>query len=111
MNRTPHVPMKQQIGQIMTRLRGPLPKAAVARELNITRQGVMKLEDGQVSVDRLDALAAQLGVRFELTVLVPSEEGVHGWLDLSVLDDDQVAPAWQHLLEARAAAAAETAGA
>jgi transcriptional regulator with XRE-family HTH domain len=58
--------MRQQAGALLTRLRGSVTRTAVADRLGISRQSLMKLEEGGLSLDRLDAIAEAYGVEFVL---------------------------------------------
>lgn len=65
-------PMKAQVGRLLRELRGPVTKTAVAERLGVSRQTVMKLEEGALSLDRLDHLADVYGVDFHI---VATERG------------------------------------
>lgn len=59
-------PLRDRVGQLLRVLRGDVSRSAVARRLGTTRQSVMKVEEGSVSLDRLDVLAETYGVEFHL---------------------------------------------
>lgn len=64
----PRPPLREQVGQLLRVLRGDVSRSEVARRLGTTRQSVMKVEGGSVSLDRLDTLAAVYGVEFRVKI-------------------------------------------
>lgn len=61
--------LRTQVGELLENLRGDLNRTAMARELKMSRQAVMGLERGVVSLERLENLEAAYGVRFVLIAL------------------------------------------
>ena len=59
-------PLNERVGALLRALRGEVSVSEVARRLGIVRQGVLKLEEGRLSLVRLDQLAKVYGVRFEV---------------------------------------------
>lgn len=64
------IPMKAQVGALLAQLRGPVTKTALAERLQVSRQTVLKLEAGALSLDRLDQLADVYGVDFWIVATV-----------------------------------------
>ncbi len=58
--------LRQQLQILLPMLRGPVTRAALARRLGITRQSLMRIEEGAISLSRLDDLAQHYGVRFRI---------------------------------------------
>lgn len=94
-------PMREQAGRLLTSLRGDVTRTAVAERLGISRQSLMKLEAGGLSIDRLDAVGEAYGVEFHLVACLPGDApaAVYGELEVP-------APALADLLPATAVAAA-----
>lgn len=63
--------MREQAAALFRQLRGSESVAALARRIGVSRQGVMKIEEGSVSLARLDGLAAVYGVDFWLVAVDP----------------------------------------
>lgn len=63
--------LREQVGDLLVRLRGDVSRHEMARRLGIVRQGTMKLEQGIVSLARLEELEEHYGVRFALVALDP----------------------------------------
>lgn len=70
--------LRHQAGRLLTELRGDTPRASVARALGITRPAMVAIEDGRLSLDRLDRVGEVYGVRFELVAIDVSTEQVVG---------------------------------
>lgn len=67
----PTATLRSQLADMLVKLRGDVSRAALARRLEVTRQAVMKIESGSVSLERLDELAAVYGIRFEVVAVFP----------------------------------------
>lgn len=68
--------MREDVSELLLSLRGDVTRSALAERLGISRQAVMKLEQGSVSLERLDELAGVYGVEFHLVATLPGAEMV-----------------------------------
>jgi transcriptional regulator with XRE-family HTH domain len=63
--------MREEVAELLVSLRGDVTRSEFADRLGISRQAVMKLEQGSVSLERLDELAGVYGVEFHLVATLP----------------------------------------